>query len=189
MTVSNQTLLGRPKNFVSNQVLGTTLFILTELMFFSALLSAYWVMKSGLGPWAPPDNVRLPVFTALLNVVVLLTSGLLIYLSNRKFGQVSSFYFYSVGTLLGVMFVGFQSYEWVKLLKLGMNMHSGLFSASFFLLVGAHAIHAAGAALALTIGLGAFYKNKLKITQLRALSLFWYFVVIIWPVLYGTVYL
>lgn len=178
-----------PSRQISDQVLATTLLVLTEAMFFSALLSAYWVMKSGLGPWAPPENVRIPILTGLLNVAVLSTSGVLIYISNRSFGKQSSFYFYVVGTLLGILFVGFQSYEWVKLFKVGMTMHSGLFSASFFLLVGSHAVHAACAAVALIIGSVAFGRGTLKLNQLRALSLFWYFVVAIWPILYGTVYL
>jgi cytochrome c oxidase subunit III len=57
-----------------------------------------------------------------------------------------------------------------------------------FLLIGTHGLHAAAAALALISLYVQLRRGTLKLDHLRAMQIFWYFVVGIWPVLYGLVY-
>jgi heme/copper-type cytochrome/quinol oxidase subunit 3 len=89
---------------------------------------------------------------------------------------------------LGVCFVLFQGFEWMRLIAYGMTITSGLFGACFFLLIGTHGLHAAAAAITMVYLYMRLTRNQLSPDHLRAMQVFWYFVVAIWPVLYGLVY-
>jgi cytochrome c oxidase subunit III len=177
---------------LADSVFGMLIFVSTEVMFFVALISAFIVIKAGVEPWSPPPGVRLPVIATAGNTALLLLSGVLLYQAGRGFAaegraaRVQSLF--RGAALLGTFFVLLQGYEWIRLINHGMTMTSGIFSACFFLLIGTHGLHAAAAALALTYLSIRLKRNALKLDQLQAMQVFWYFVVGIWPVLYGLVY-
>ena len=85
-------------------------------------------------------------------------------------------------------FVLFQGYEWVRLIAYGMTMTSGIFRTCFFLLLGMHGFHAAAAALTMVYLYIRLTRNTLRLDHVRAMQVFWCFVVGSWPVLYGLVY-
>ena len=91
--------------------------------------------------------------------------------------------------MLGLVFVGFQGVEWTALLAEGLTMQSSAYGGFFYLIVGAHAIHAIGALVALTWAFHRLDTERLTASQLATVSAFWYFVVLVWPVLYLQVYL
>ncbi|MGY8693196.1 MAG: hypothetical protein ACKVGW_03250, partial [Verrucomicrobiia bacterium] len=47
---------------LSSSALGILVFIVTELMFFAALISAYLIIKAGPEAWPPTGQPRLPTF-------------------------------------------------------------------------------------------------------------------------------
>ncbi|MGB5702243.1 MAG: cytochrome c oxidase subunit 3, partial [Polyangiales bacterium] len=75
--------LGRPygvpvrrEPVVPSGVLGMLMFVATEIMFFSGLISAFVIGKSNaIGGWPPPGQPRLPVEETALNTAALLASG------------------------------------------------------------------------------------------------------------------
>ncbi len=91
--------------------------------------------------------------------------------------------------LLGATFVAFQGVEWAALLGEGLTIQSSTYGGFFYLIVGAHAIHAVGALLGLAWAFRRLDLGRLTASQLAAVSAFWYFVVLVWPVLYVKVYL
>ena len=174
---------------LNNAELGTLIFIGSELMFFAALISAFLIIKAGRGEaFVLPSHITLPVLATGLNTGVLLLSGYFLHLAalkwskSRRTGEI----FFLIAIIGGLIFVTAQGYEWVRLLSYGMTMTSSIFAACFFLLVGAHALHAAVTVLVMVF----FYlrRERLTLFNLRALRLFWFFVVGIWPLLYGLVY-
>jgi heme/copper-type cytochrome/quinol oxidase subunit 3 len=182
---------GARKPAVSNVVLGTILFVVVEVMFFSALISAYIVIRAGAGlRWLPPPNVRLPVEATAVNTVALLISGILMVLATMWFSRAyakSRWTF--LGTIvLGSAFVIFQGQEWVKLINLGMTMLSGVFGACFFLLIGMHALHAVSAIIAMVYLWFRMGKGSVRADHMQAMAVYWLFIVGIWPVLYRLVY-
>ena len=86
-------------------------------------------------------------------------------------------------------FVGFQGMEWIALLGEGLTMQSSTYGGFFYLIVGTHAIHAVGALLALVWAFRQLDLERLTASQLATVSAFWYFVVLVWPILYWKVYL
>jgi heme/copper-type cytochrome/quinol oxidase subunit 3 len=178
---------------VPNGVLGMMIFVACEVMFFLALFSAYFISKSKVGvTWAPPGDIRLPILATGFNTLVLLGSGLLLTQAVRAYEEVGSrskaFTLFIQSVLLGGFFVAFQGYEWMNLLRYGMTISSGLFAATFYLIIGSHAVHAFGAILAMLFMLPKVKKQTATVDGMKAMRIFWLFVVGIWPVLYGLVY-
>ena len=64
--VSLSKTLPPKKSPISNGMIGITIFIVTEVMFFAALISAYIVIRSGQDEWPPWGQPRLPVETTAL---------------------------------------------------------------------------------------------------------------------------
>jgi cytochrome c oxidase subunit III len=177
---------------LDDSVCGMLIFVATEVMFFTALISAFVIIKAGVEPWSPPVGVRLPVVATAANTVLLCLSGVFLYQAGRRFateGPTAGVrILFGGAALLGACFVLFQGFEWVRLIAYGMTMTSGIFGACFFLLIGTHGLHAAAAATAMVHLYRRLIRHQLRPDQLRAMQVFWYFVVGIWPVLYGLVY-
>ena len=181
------------KKALENEVLGISVFIISELMFFTALISAYLVIKAATGnTWVPPANIRLPILTTGLNTAVLIVSGILTWQAGRLFQagaarqQVGKLYGTAIG--LGLVFLAVQGYEWFKLLSLGMTLTTDVFSSIFYLIIGAHGLHVFGAVVAMLLVFRNLLQGRLTQPGFQAMRMFWYFVVGIWPVLYGLVY-
>jgi heme/copper-type cytochrome/quinol oxidase subunit 3 len=130
--------------------------------------------------------VRLPVVGTALNTVLLLLSGVLLHQAGRWFATEDNTTL--VRTLLGgtavsgVCFILVQGYEWMRLIAYGMTMTSGILGACCFLFIGMHGFHAAAAALTMVYRYIRLTRNTLRLDHVRAMQVFWYFVVGIWPV-------
>ncbi len=183
---------GRRAPPLADSVFGMLIFVATEVMFFTALISAFVIIKTGVEPWSPPVGVRLPVVATAANTVLLFLSGVFLYQAGRRFATEGATPWVRTllggAALLGTCFVFFQGFEWMRLIAYGMTMTSGIFGACFFLLIGTHGLHAAAAAIAMVYLYGRLRRHELRPDHVQAMQVFWYFVVGIWPVLYGLVY-
>lgn len=173
-------------------VLGTLLFVATEVMFFTALVSSFLVIKAGMGSWAPPENVTLPVAATALNTLILLGSAVLLFIAGRRYRSPADAaainYLYLTAACMGAFFVSLQGYEWVKLISYGMTMQNSIFGSCFYLLIVSHGLHVLSAVLVVGWFFQKLRTGNLTVDQFKALRIYWYFVVSIWPVLYGLVY-
>ena len=187
---------GNRNEVLPSPVLGMMIFIGTEVMFFCGLISAFLVIRAGTAFWPPPGQPRLPVEATAFNTLVLLASGVTVFLAGRALaapdGAARARKLAGLTILLGAFFVLFQGYEWVRLLDFGLRLSSSLYGGLFYVIIGAHAFHVM-AALAF---LAWVWVNMIEGEQgeagahlFAAARLFWYFVVAVWPVLYGLVYL
>ena len=168
------------------------MFVATEIMFFSGLISAFVIGKSNsIGGWPPPGQPRLPVEATAFNTAVLLASGVVLYFANRAFvrGERRANRLLLASILLGAFFVVFQGAEWVALIHEGLTLTSGPLGAFFYLLVGTHAAHAVVAVAILIFTYRRLREGDLSRFTFWPAQVFWYFVVGVWPVLYVLVYL
>ena len=183
----------RRKPAIPNGVLGMVVFILMEIMFFAGLMSSFVIVKAGApgGVWPPLGQPRLPVEEAAFNTGALLLSGVLLLVASRRFNiePIKAKTPMLASILLGVFFVGFQGVEWLGLLKVGLTMTSSTHGSFFYLIVGTHALHASIAICFLVSQYVMLLRGKLSRTALSTAALFWYFVVLLWPILYLKVYL
>jgi len=180
---------GEPK-VVSNGVLGMTLFILTEIMFFSGMISAFSIVKASSPLWPPPDQPRLPFEETAFNTLALFASGALLVLAQRRFAtdRAAARGPLIASIALGTFFVAFQGYEWAQMLAQGLTLTSSTLGSFFYLIVGTHALHAIASLLLLVRVWRRHATGWLQPSQLATAAVFWYFVVGAWPIVYWQVY-
>ena len=185
--------LPRRRKLTENGVLGMALVVFVEVMLFAGFISAYLIVESAALPglWPPPNQPRLPIERTAFNSVVLLASGVVLAFAQRSFLRRGAGTRRLMGTaiLLGAFFVVFQGAEWLALIAQGLTMTSSQLGAFFYLIVGAHAVHAVAALIGLGFAWRALASGRLTPSFFGAAQLFWYFVVLMWPVIYALVYL
>jgi len=184
----------RIKPPVSSGVVGMLIFIVTESMFFAALISAYLVIRSGLDEWPPWGQPRLPVESTAFNTLVLLASGLLMAYSRallHKNKILEGRRWLGISILLGTFFLISQGSEWVQLINFGLTVSSSVYGGLFYLIIGAHGVHVIGTLMVLLYAWNRLRdpKNPISPERLFPFQLLWYFVVFVWPILYVLVYL
>ncbi len=183
----------RPRRLVSSGVLGMMLFIFTEAMLFAGMISAHAIVKSRAAGqmWPPFGQPRLPVESTALNTAALLASGLILLIAHFAYRRKASRALVplALSVLLGLFFVVFQGVEWVALLQDGLTMQSSPYGGFFYLIVGTHALHAVAAILCLAWAWFRLRRRQLTASEFATVQAFWYFVVLVWPVLYLKVYL
>ena len=174
---------------------GMVLVIVVEAMTFAGLISAFLSIRASLDFWPPMNQPRFPVLATAINTAVLLVSGVTMLLYMSKYRKPDT----SVVTLttllvvtlaLGGLFVGLQGIEWVRLIGYGLTVTSSSYGSIFYVLIGFHAIHVLTGVLFLALVTVFAVRNRFPrgTASMEAVSLFWYFVVLVWPVLYGVVY-
>ncbi|MGK0289349.1 MAG: heme/copper-type cytochrome/quinol oxidase subunit 3 [bacterium] len=178
---------------IPSSIFGTLLFIATEIMFFSALISAYTVIRAKAPEWPPLNQPRLGLGITAANTIILFLSGVSMLFSGKKAKNLVDSKKYLLFTiLLGSIFISVQGYEWVRLISFGLTMTSSTYASLFYLVIGMHGFHVFASILVLIYGFVYFPSTSSKsITHdgFTAIRVFWYFVVGIWPFLYVSVYL
>ncbi|MCA9736661.1 MAG: heme-copper oxidase subunit III [Gemmatimonadetes bacterium] len=192
LTVERPEPQRRPK-LIADGVMGMLLFVFTEVMMFSGLISAHVIVKSqAIGQlWPPLGQPRLPFEETAINTAALLVSGLVLGFAHFAYKKrpAQALVPLAVSVLLGLFFVGFQGVEWVGLIREGLTMTSHPYGAFFYLIVGAHALHAVAAIACLGWAWNRLRRGTLNKDQFVTVQIFWYFVVLLWPFLYVQVYL
>lgn len=173
-------------------ILGTLVFVAAEVMFFVGMISAFTISRAQSlpGTWPMPGQPTLPIASTAFNTAALLLSGLLVWVSHRYHGKnpAAARRVLLVAWALGAVFVILQGAEWVALLRQGMTLTSSRLGAFFYLIVGTHALHAVGALVALGWAWVRIAQGRMSQGLFFGAQVFWYFVVLLWPVLYWRVY-
>lgn len=182
----------RRREVAPSGVVGMLIFIMAEIMFFAGLLSAFTITRASalMGVWPPPGQPRLPAEETLINTAALVLSGVVLVFAHfqHKREPRSVKVPLLISILLGAAFVGLQGKEWVAMLAQGLTIQSSAHGAFFYLIVGTHGVHALGALGGLGYVLWQATRGTMKAGQLYAAETFWYFVVLLWPLIYARVY-
>lgn len=184
----------RRGRLAENGVFGMALFVFAEVMLFAGFISAFIITQRSAvpGSWPPADQPRLPLASTGFNTGALLLSGVLMFLAHRAFsgGHRAAAQRWMGGSIvLGALFVGLQGIEWSRMLAQGLTLTSSPIGSFFYLIVGTHAIHAVIALGFLAVVWLRLRAGHLTPSTFGAAQLFWYFVVLLWPVIYLKVYL
>lgn len=182
----------RREPVVPNGVLGMVVFIITEVMFFAGLVSAYIVAKgAATGGWPPPGQPRLPVEQTAVNTLFLLASAPVLFFARRALADDPrrARKLLLVAMVLGAVFVGLQGAEWIMLIGQGLTLQTSTHGSFFYTIIGVHGLHAVAAIAGLVWAHAKLRRGELERSALVTVSIFWYFVVLIWPILYYQVYL
>ena len=182
------------REIIPSAYLGMVMYLFTEIMFFSALLSAYIVGKAGaMVPWPPEGQPRLPITATFVNTLVLLSSSLTLFIAYKSIESISKTKKFLIATItLGSLFLLIQGYEWIELIGFGMTSTSNLFAGFFYTIVGMHGLHVFFGVLGLNFALYRYSKNPLDASSkisVKTIGIYWFFVVYLWPFIYYLLYL
>ena len=101
---------------INNSKLGMWLFLGTEIMFFTAFIGTYIILRMGSPGWPTDTNVtHIKIFWGAINTFVLIWSSYLVVVSHdallcKQYRK--SWYFMLATLLLGFAFLGIKSYEY-----------------------------------------------------------------------------
>jgi heme/copper-type cytochrome/quinol oxidase subunit 3 len=179
---------------LSSWKVGFWTFIASECLFFGTLISTYMVYKhaSVQGPY-PPEILNIPLTS--VSTFVLLMSSLAMVLAldgvtrgNRK---LAAGWLVAV-ILLGLVFLGFQAYEFTHFVHEGLTIQRNVFGSAFFVLTGFHGVHVSVGVIWLTCLLILSLRGKLPPERALAVEiagLYWHFVDIVWIAIFTLIYL
>ena len=173
---------------------GFWLFILSDIVMFSAFFASYAVLHNGTD--GGPDGRELFDLgnTAIETGCLLLSSftcGLasLCVIVRRKLAFYAAM---ALTGLLGAVFIGLEANEFAGLVMKGDGPDRSAFLSSFFSLVGLHGIHVSiGLLWLLTMMAQVFAKGFRSDINRRVMcfALFWHALDIVWVALFTVVYL
>jgi heme/copper-type cytochrome/quinol oxidase subunit 3 len=164
--------------------------IAAETMLFAGLLGAYTMFRVGSVAW-PSAQLYLPIGMTWCNTGILLASGWTMQRAvraARKRDQRGLLSQLRLTTLLGVSFLLVQGYEWMQLIRDGLTISTGMYGATFYTLIGCHALHVFVAVVWLSVVLGLARKHVSSV-QVEICGMYWRYVCALWVVLFGLVYL
>ncbi len=160
---------------------GIAVGLVSILMFFMALASAYLVRKSSSSDWIPIHLPRVLWF----NTLVLIASSLTMEQARQRLAQtfVRSFRRLWLATsALGILFVIGQLVAWRQLVAQGIYMASNPASSFFYIFTGAHGLHLLGGVAALLfVSVRNFDKSQISISLAAEItSYYWHFMDGLW---------
>ncbi|HHH53612.1 MAG TPA: hypothetical protein ENK91_08135 [Bacteroidetes bacterium] len=182
------------KNKIPGLNIAFTVIIITEIMFFAGLISAYIIASSKAMDWPPIDQPRLPQYLSISNVIVLLLSGFFMFqFVNKAKEGVKRINYLILAIVFGIVFLVIQGSEWIKLVNFGIQTSDGLYASYFYSIIAIHGFHVLiGLILIIMLYLKLSKINddiKTKLPLITSFGMFWYFVCLLWPLLYFLLYI
>lgn len=200
---------------VYNEKLGIWVFLGSEVMFFTALIGSYIILRFATpGAFAAPGNVlNIPV--TAVNTFLLICSSVTMVKAFAAIqdGDVRGLKMYLLATtLIGATFVGVQAYEYTHLVHegfvpagyvpgseyaeragtLGWPQSVGVYSSSFYTMTGFHGFHVSMGVICMSFVTWKAFRGKYTQTDHRGvevIGLYWHFVDLVWIILFTIVYL
>jgi len=173
---------------------GFWIFILSDIIMFSALFAAYAVLAGNTagGPTgAELFNLRNVFIETMCLLLSSYTCGIGVLSAER--GQPTLFLVFAIFTFaLGAAFLVIEGTEFARMVQMGAGPSRSAFLSAFFTLVGTHGVHVASGLVALVYLVAQVIVNGLRPTVLRRLlcwSLFWHALDIVWVGVFTLVYL
>jgi cytochrome c oxidase subunit 3 len=169
---------------------GIALGMVSILMFFMALASAYLIQRSSSGHWVP---VHLPAILWLNTLMLLASSGTMEQARKRlSLGDLSGFHtFWMVTTGLGLAFLAGQLVAWRLLVAQGIYVATNLGSSFFYIFTALHGVHLLGGIAALIY----VYRRDFETANIslsiaaEVTSFYWHFMDGLWVLLLALLYL
>ena len=194
-------------------------FIFSEVMFFAAFFGALfyarvlsvpdlgsidskllWPDFSPNWPTAGPySSEQFSIMSAwgipALNTALLLTSGVTLTIAHHglianKRGQLNLWLFLTI--CLGVIFLGFQAYEYGHAYSdLNLKLSSGIYGSTFYMLTGFHGFHVTVGTIMLIVIWFRCLKGHFKPDHhfgFEGVAWYWHFVDVVWLLLFVLVY-
>ena len=183
---------------MGHKKLGMWLFIVSDVMTFTALLMSYSYSRVSNPDW--PAHV-FPIFPAIIfsttMTVVLLASSLTMVMAVAAAhrGARGAAVKWLLATMAGgLIFCGLHVTEWFHLIEEGVRLFSNpwgspLFGAAFFGITGLHMTHVMCGVFYLGIIAYGYGTARFKDEDVEVSGLYWHFVDLVWMFVFPMIYL
>jgi heme/copper-type cytochrome/quinol oxidase subunit 3 len=171
---------------------GMVLFILTEGMLFSLLITSYYYLYSGSSQWPQGGIAKPELFLPSVATVILLASSGPLVFATRSLAKGSTrgaLIGLVWGFVLGAVFLGIQAYEFIEL---DFSASTNAYGSLFWTLSGFHAFH-------LVLGLMMVAFTAYRVTRghfdaehrlgVETTAMYWHFVDAVWVVVFLTLHI
>jgi cytochrome c oxidase subunit 3 len=182
---------------VGSKKLGMWLFILSDALTFSAVISAYSYIRVSTPNWPTPFTWS-SVITASIMTFLLLSSSITMVMAvdSAQKGLRGRAALWIGGTILGGLgFLVLHANEWRHLIvEEGMTPFSNkwgtpMFGGTFFTMTGMHMLHVSIGVIYLFIVATGFRWGKFDAEDVEVAGLYWHFVDLVWMFIFPMVYL
>ena len=181
-----------PKRVVAG--FGFWVFLLSDIVMFSALFAAYAVLVHATagGPTGAQlfNQVSVAIETACLLLSSYTCGMMSLAVSARRRADI--YMFALITFLLGGAFLYIEVHEFADMIARGATPQRSAFLSAFFTLVGCHGLHVAAGLIWLTVMMAQVATRGFRPTvdrRLLCFALFWHALDIIWVWLFTAVYL
>jgi cytochrome o ubiquinol oxidase subunit III len=173
---------------------GFWIFLLSDIVMFSALFAAYAVLMRATA--GGPTGVELfNQASVAIETACLLASSFTCGLMSLAVGsrrRDATYLFAVVTFVLGAVFLALEIREFAGMIAIGATPQRSAFLSAFFTLVGCHGLHVAAGLIWLAVMMAQVAVKGFRATVERRLlcfALFWHALDIIWVWLFTVVYL
>jgi cytochrome o ubiquinol oxidase subunit III len=173
---------------------GFWLFVLSDMVLFSALFATYASLAHATDGGPGPLQLFDRKLVAVETMALLLSSfvcGLAMIAAKRKRMPWTQGWLVVTG-LLGLVFLSIELYEFAHMIGEGAGPQRSAFLSSFFTLVGCHGAHVTAGLLWLGTMMAQIWAKGFRqdiIRRLLCFSVFWHALDIIWVAIFTIVYL
>ena len=173
---------------------GFWLFILSDMVLFSALFATYATLVHATDGGPTTNQLFDRNLVAIETMALLLSSfvcGLALITAKRKNMLWTQAWLLVTG-FLGLVFLSIELYEFANMIGEGAGPQRSAFLSSFFTLVGCHGAHVAAGLLWLGTMMAQIWAKGFQqhiVRRMLCFSIFWHALDIIWVAIFTIVYL
>ena len=173
------------------------IFIVTDALLFSGLLSGYAFLRQSIpSPWPRQSEVFSIPFIALMTFI-LITSSMTMgtAVTAARLGDKKKALRMLILTIIGgLLFLGCQAYEWAELIHEGARLQTNpwgppQFGQAFFILTGFHGSHVISGLVILIVTAIRSAMGKTPAQGVEMAGLYWHFVDLVWVFIFTLFYL
>jgi heme/copper-type cytochrome/quinol oxidase subunit 3 len=200
---------------VYNEKLGMWVFLGSEVMFFTALIGAYLILRFAQPQyWAEPGEILAVPITAVNTFLLICSSVTMVkaFASIQEGNQRGLRLYLVLTVVIGAAFVGVQIYEYSQLIHHGF-LASGyapgselaeraaagelpasvsLYGSTFYTMTGFHGFHVSMGVVCMIYVTWKAFRGRYSAQDHRGvevIGLYWHFVDLVWIILFTIVYL
>ena len=200
---------------VYNEKLGMWVFLGSEVMFFTALIGSYIILRVGAPEaWADPNEILAVPITAVNTFLLICSSVTMVkaFASVQEDNQEALKWWLVATVIIGAAFVGVQMYEYSQLVHEGfvpsgyvpgselaeraahgeLPASVGIYGSSFYTMTGFHGFHVSAGVICMSFVTWKAFRGKYSAADHRGvevIGLYWHFVDLVWIILFTIVYL
>lgn len=180
---------------VYNEKLGMWVFLGSEIMFFTALIGAYLILRVATPTAFKAPGEVLAVNITAFNTFLLICSSVTMvkaFAAVQDGRQQALVRWLIATTLIGATFVGVQIYEYQELIHKGFVPSEGIYGSTFYTMTGFHGFHVTIGVICLAFVTLRAHQGRYTASDHRGVEivgLYWHFVDLVWIILFTIVYL